>query len=130
MAIRDIPDQYADLERFNEEYERARFRRTEATKHVGRATRDMFLSWFPGLPQRFGSRAIYALMDERLLDAFGFPHPPHAVRTAVETSLRARGRLVAQLPARRSPHHRTLRRTKAYGREWRLEELGPNLDTS
>ena len=76
MAIRDIPDGYAELERFNEEYERERFRRTEATERVGRATRDMFLAWFPGLPRRFGSQAIYALMDDRLLDAFGFPHPP------------------------------------------------------
>ncbi len=130
MAIRDIPDQYAELERFNEEYERERFRRTEATGRVGLATRDLFLSWFPGLPRRFGSQAIYALMDERLLDAFGFPHPPQALRTAVESSLRARGRLVAQLPARRSPRHRTLRRTKTYGREWQLEELGPSPDAS
>jgi hypothetical protein len=130
MAIRDIPDQYAELERFNEEYERERFRRTAATERVGRATRDMFLSWFPGLPRRFGSQAIYALMDERLLDAFGFPHPPQALRTAVESSLRARGRLVAQLPSRRTPRHRTLRRTKTYGREWQLEELGPSPDAS
>jgi ER-bound oxygenase mpaB/B'/Rubber oxygenase, catalytic domain len=130
MAIRDIPDGYAELEEFNEEYEREHFRRTEATERVGRATRDMFLSWFPAVSRRFGSRGIYALMDERLLDAFGFPHPPHAVRTAVETTLRVRGRLVAELPARRGPRHRTLRRTKTYGREWQLEELGPNLDAS
>jgi hypothetical protein len=49
MAIREIPDDYAELERFNEEYERQRFRRTEATERVGLATRDLFLSWFPGL---------------------------------------------------------------------------------
>jgi len=126
MAIRGIPGEYAELERFNEEYERERFRRTEATERVGRATRDMFLSWFPGLPRRFGAQAIYALMDERLLDAFGFPHPAPALRTAVETSLRARGRFVALLPARRRPRHRTQRRTRTYGREWQLERLGPS----
>ena len=47
---------------------------------MGRATRDMFLAWFPGLPRRFGSQAIYALMDDPLLDAFGFPHPPPPFR--------------------------------------------------
>jgi hypothetical protein len=128
MAIWEIPDQYAELERFNDEYERERFRRTEATERVGHATRDMFLAWFPGLTRRFGSQAIYALMDERLLDAFGFPRPPLALRTAIESSLLARGRLVAQFPVRRSPRHRTLRRTKTYGREWQLEELGPSPD--
>jgi len=125
MAIRDVPEEYAELERFNDEYERERFARTEATERVGCATRDMFLGWFPGLPTRFGSQAIYALMDERLLDAFGFPHPSPALRSAVEASLRARGRVLARLPAPRRPRHRTRRRTRTYVRDWRLEELGP-----
>jgi hypothetical protein len=86
----------------------------------------MFLAWFPGLPRRFGAQAIYALMDEPLLEAFGFPRPPRALRTAVEGSLRARGRLVARLPARRSPRHRTQRRTRTYGRKWWLDQLGPS----
>ena len=126
MAIGGIPETYSELELLNEEYERERFRRTEATERVGRATRDMFLAWFPGLPRRLGAQAIYALMDEPLLEAFGFPRPPRALRVAVESSLRARGRLVAALPHRRSPRHRTRRRTRTYGREWRLEELGPS----
>jgi hypothetical protein len=127
MAIKDIPASYDELERYNEEYERERFRRTEATERVGRATRDMFLAWFPGVPRRFGAQAIYALMDEPLLDAFGFPHPPRMLRTAVERSLRTRGRIVASLPPRRRPRLRTRRRTRTYGREWQLETLGPEL---
>jgi hypothetical protein len=125
MAIREIPERYAELEAFNEEYERRHVRRTEQSERVGRATRDMFLAWFPWLPKRFGAQAIYALMDDRLLDAFGFPHPPRALRATVETSLRVRGRLVALLPARRRPRLRTKRRTRTYGREWQLEKLGP-----
>jgi len=125
MAIREIPETYEDFERFNEEYERREFRRTEASRRVGIATRDMFLTWFPGLPRRFGAQAIYALMDEPLLDAFGFPHPPRAVRAVVENGLRARARLVAALPARRRPRLRVQRRTKTYGRDWRVETLGP-----
>jgi hypothetical protein len=125
MAIREIPESFDDFERFNVEYEQERFRRTPESEHVGRATRDMFLAWFPGLPKRFGAQAIYALMDEPLLDAFGFPQPPRALRAAVETTLRTRARLVALLPPRRSPRLRTRRRTRTYGRRWRLEELGP-----
>jgi mpaB/rubber oxygenase-like protein len=125
MAIRDIPGSYGELERFNEEYERERFKRTPAAERVGAATRDMFLAWSPWLPRRFGAHAIYALMDERLLDAFGFPQPPRAVRAAVETALRARARLVAALPPRRGPRLRTHRRTRTYGRNWSLESLGP-----
>jgi hypothetical protein len=125
MAIREIPERYEDLERFNVDYEREHFRRTAEAARVGRATRDMFLAWFPGLPKRFGAKAIYALMDEPLLDAFGFPRPPRLVRTTVENALRARARAVALLPPRRRPRLRTKRRTRTYGRDWRLEELGP-----
>jgi hypothetical protein len=85
----------------------------------------MFLAWFPWLPKRLGAQAIYALMDERLLDAFGFPRPPSALRATVEAALQARARLVALLPTRRRPRLRTRRRTRTYGRRWELEELGP-----
>ena len=125
MAIKEIPASYEELERLNGEYERRHFRRTEPSERVGRATRDMFLAWFPGLPKRFGAQAIYALMDEPLLDAFGFPRPPRALRATVETALRARARAVAMLPPRRRPRLRTKRRTRTYGRDWRLEDLGP-----
>jgi hypothetical protein len=129
MAIREIPETYEDFERFNEEYERREFRHTEASRRVGTSTRDMFLAWFPGLPRRFGAQAIYALMDEPLLEAFGFPKPPRAVRVAVENGLRARARIVARLPARRSPRLRVQRRTKTYGRDWHVEDLGPAKPT-
>lgn len=127
MAIRGVPEQYGDFEQFNEEYEREHFARSPAAERVGAATRDMFLAWFPGLPKRFGAQAIYALMDDRLLAAFGFPRPPRVVRAAVEGALRARGRVVALLPARRRPRLRTRRKTRTYGRDWELEGLGPEL---
>jgi hypothetical protein len=125
MAIRGIPERYEDFERFNEEYEARHFARSPAAERVGEATRDMFLAWFRWLPRRFGAQAIYALMDDRLLAAFGFPQPPSVVRAAVEGAVRARSRLVALLPARRRPRLRTTRSTRTYGREWDLESLGP-----
>ena len=129
MAIRDIPDDVRGARAVQRGVRAASASGApRPTERVGRATRDMFLAWFPGLPKRFGSQAIYALMDERLLDAFGFPHPPRALRTAVESALRTRGRVVALLPPRRSPRLRTRRRTRTYGREWQLETLGPELE--
>lgn len=129
MAIKEIPESYGELERFNAEYEQRNFRRTDEARRVGVATRDLFLAWFPGLPRRFGASAIYALMDEPLLDAFGFPNPPRAVRAAVEGALRARARFVSVLPPRRRPRLRAQRRTRTYGRDWRVDELGPTKPT-
>ncbi|MEK6274631.1 MAG: oxygenase MpaB family protein [Actinomycetota bacterium] len=130
MAIKEIPTSYADFECFNEEYERRNFRYTDEARRVGLATRDMFLAWFPGLPKRFGAPAIQALMDDALLEAFGFAKPPRAVRAAVENALRARARVTAVLPARRRPRLRVQRRTRTYGRDWRVEELGPPKPTT
>ena len=125
MAIRDVPERYEEFERFNEEYEKRHFAHSAAAERVGGATRDMLLAWFPWLPRRFGAHAIYALMDDRLLAAFGFPQPPSIVRAAVKGALRARARTVALLPARREPRLRTRRQTRTYGRRWKVESLGP-----
>jgi ER-bound oxygenase mpaB/B'/Rubber oxygenase, catalytic domain len=125
MAIKDIPERYEDFERYNVEYERERFARTDAGQRVGLATRDMFLAWFPFLPKRVGAPALYAVMDDALLDAFGFPRPPRVLRRAVEASLRARARAVRLLPPRRRPRVRTGMRRRSYPRGWELDQLGP-----
>ena len=84
MAIKDIPETFEELERYNVEYERANFRYAESNARVARASRDMFLAWFPGMPKRLGAQAIAALMDDRLREAIGFPRPPRAIVRAVE----------------------------------------------
>src|SRR6266571_7807804 len=47
MAIKEIPSTFEELERYNVEYERANFRFAESNARVARASRDMFLAWFP-----------------------------------------------------------------------------------
>jgi hypothetical protein len=125
MAIRELPERYDEFERFNVEYERERFASTPASRRVGLATRDMFLAWFPWVPKGFGAPALYAVMDDRLLDAFGFPRPQPFLRRAVEIALRARAQAVRLLPPRRGPRLRTTQRRRSYPRGWRLEGLGP-----
>ena len=125
MAITEIPPTYEEFEQYNVEYERSNFRFTESNARVARASRDMFLAWFPGLPKRFGAHAIAALMDDRLRDAIGFPRPPRPLVYAVEGALRARGRAIRLLPPRRKPKLRTQLRHRTYPQGYRVEELGP-----
>ena len=130
MAIDDIPATLEELDAFNRRFEDERFAYTDEGRRVGIATRDLFVSWFPWLPRRLGERAIHALLDERLLDAFGLPHPTAAERRAVEGALRARARLVRLLPPRRKPRLRTELKRRSYPRGYRIEELGPPAATS
>jgi hypothetical protein len=130
MAIRGIPDEYDEFERFNRDYERSRFRRTDASVRVGEATRDMFAAWFPGFPRALVEQGIAALMDEPLREAFGFRRPSKVIRAAAIGGLRARSRLVRLVPSRRRPRLRTQMRHRSYPRGYRLDELGPPVATS
>lgn len=125
MAIEGIPERFEEFERFNRDYERERFASTDEGRRVAAATRSMFLAWFPWLPRPLGELAISAMLDEPVLDAFGFPRPPRWLRRSVEVGLRARSRAVRALPPRRRPRLRTEMRRRTYGRRPEIEQLGP-----
>jgi hypothetical protein len=125
IAIDEIPATLDELDAFNRRYEQERFGYTDGGRRVGIATRDLFVSWFPWLPRSLGRRAIHALLDDRLLDAFGLPHPTPAERRAVEAALRARACVVRLLPPRRKPRLLTEVKRRSYPSGYRIEELGP-----
>jgi ER-bound oxygenase mpaB/B'/Rubber oxygenase, catalytic domain len=125
MGIRDIPEDYETFERFNVQFEHDHFAYTDAGHRVGAATRDMFLGWFPGVPLRLGRPMVHALLDEPLLDALGFPHPPRALRSMAIASLKARSLALRVMPPRRKPRLRTQERHRSYPDHWQIEELGP-----
>jgi hypothetical protein len=125
MHIRDIPDDYDAFERFNVAYERDHFRPTPAATRVGSATRDMMLGWFPRWLRPVARTALYALMDEPMRQAFGFPRPNALARGLVLLALRLRAKVLQYLPARRGPHLRTADVHVSYPAGYRIEELGP-----
>jgi hypothetical protein len=131
MNIKAIPTNLADLDRYNREYEQAHFHYTPANRQLAATLRDTYLGWY--IPRPLWPLAhpfVYAMMDEPLLAAFGFPRPAPVLRRLVETAVRARARLVRQLPARHKPRVRTLggihHRTYPHG--YRIEELGPRIE--
>jgi hypothetical protein len=131
MNIQGLPADRAAFEHFNREYERTHFRYTDASHRVGVATRDLLLSWYlPGPLRRLGEPFAHALMDDPLLEAFGFPRPPPGLRWLVEGTLRLRARLVRLLPPRRRPRLRTALPRPTYPRGYRIEELGPTRSPS
>jgi hypothetical protein len=125
MGIREIPDDSAVFERFNIDYEREQFRYAESNARVGGATRDLFLSWFPRVLRPLARPAIYALMDDSLIDSFGFPRPSPAMRRLVDRSMRLRAWCLRRMPPRRRPRLRTELRHRSYPGGYRIEDLGP-----
>src|SRR5262249_37487530 len=125
MGIRDIPADYPELEHYNIDYERRHYRYTETNARVGAATVELFASWFPHSSRPLVRRAIYALLDEALIDGFGFPHPSARRRRLAGAGFRMRARFAGGLPARRRPRLRTEMTHPSYPHGYRIEELGP-----
>lgn len=125
MNIQEIPREYEVFEQFNRDYERSHFRFTEANQRVGVATRELFVGWFPLMPAWLTRRAIHALLDEPLLEAFGFERAPGPLRWLVSSGLKLRAWGLRFLPARRTPRLRTESAHPSYPDGYRIEELGP-----
>lgn len=125
MNIGDIPVGYDDFERFNKDYEREHYRFTEANRRVGAATRELFASWFPRFLAPVVRSAIYALLDDRLIEAFGFPQPSRLMRRLVPGALRLRARFVRLLPPLKEPRLRTEMGHPTYPQGYVIEHLGP-----
>ena len=47
---------------------------------------------------------IYAMLDDAMIEAFGFPKPLPVTRRVLRGGLKLRGRVVRWLPPRREPH--------------------------
>jgi hypothetical protein len=103
MGIRDVPGDYAGFERLLEDYEREHFRFDRAGRRVADSTMRLMLGFYPPGTTRAVDAFSRAVMDDRLLEAFGYRRPPRLVRGAARAGLRTRARLEALLPARREP---------------------------
>lgn len=125
MGITNIPESYDAFEAWSRAYERAQFRFAETNHRIGASTRDLFAAWFPRLFTPIVRYSIYAMLDDSMIAAFGFPRPLPLTRPLLRAALTLRGRFVRWLPARRAPHFFTDSRNRTYPRGYRISELGP-----
>jgi hypothetical protein len=124
MNISDMPPTLESLEEWSRAYEAANFRFTESNRRVADYTLDLFLSWFPRPSRPLVRRAMLAILDDALLDAFGYERPGGVARTLVDFALRTRAIVIRFLPRRRSPHLVTRERMRSYPHGYVLTDLG------
>lgn len=125
MGIKDIPDDLADIMRFNEDYEAANFRYAETNRRIGEKTRDLLLGFY--LPRWLfwaGRPAVYAFLDRPLRDSMGFPAAPGWLGHLLGGVLALRGLLLRLLPQRRKPRRLTRVPRPSYPEGYQIEELG------
>ena len=107
------------------DYERATFRYTETNRKIGEATRDLFAGWYPKALGPAVRHGIYALLDDSMLEAFGFPRPHPLLRRLVAGSLALRGRVVRFFPPRRTPSFFTDCRNRTHPAGYAIAHSGP-----
>jgi hypothetical protein len=125
MGIQQIPETYATFEAFNTAFERDRFRYAGTNARVGAATRDLFMSWFPPLLRPLVKMGVYAMLDEPVRAAFGFPRAPAIVRVLGESGLRARAWALRWFPPRQQPYLYVEQRHRSYPAGYAISDLGP-----
>jgi hypothetical protein len=85
------------------------------------------VGWFPYLLRPLVRRVIRAVLDDAIIEAFGFPRPSSIMRRLVTRSLQLRGRLSGWLPARQQPRLCTELRHRSYPAGYEIGRLGPRI---
>ncbi|GAA1281138.1 oxygenase MpaB family protein [Saccharothrix xinjiangensis] len=102
MGIKEVPETYEAFRDFKRAYEAEHFTYSDTNRRIGQYTLDLFCSWYPA-PKPLTSRAVLAMLDARMLSAFGFDPQPPWLTTLAHHALRLRAHTVRLLPPRREP---------------------------
>lgn len=126
MRIKDIPDTYMEFEKFSQNYEDAMFSNVEVTQRIANPTRDLLLSFY--LPRqlfKYGEPLVYAIMDDKLVKAMGYPEPGKMARTIAEGAMSARAKLLKVLPKNKSPKIDSLLQYRSHPDGYTVKDIGP-----
>ncbi len=125
MGIKDLPETYEAFEHFNRDYERRYFQYNQYSHRIGTATINVFLNWYPAFTRPLVRQCLYALMDEPMQRAFGFPQASGWAKALTFGALKLRARVLRRLPPRRKPRLYTQERSRTYPNGYEIERLGP-----
>lgn len=128
MGIEGIPETLEAYDSFNKAHEAKYFRYDEANRRLGEATLRIFLDWYPAPLRPLVREVLYCLMDDPLLEAFGFPKPHSALRFMVQRSLWLGQKLIRFMPPRRKPFSFVDQPNRSYPQGFQVAKLGPQFE--
>ena len=127
MAIKDIPESFAEFERLLDDYEREHFAFDPGGRRVADSTLDLMTTFPPNSygPSWLVKRFAFALMDEPLLCAFHYPVPTRWERSFFRGAMKLRATLLRLAPARSRPKWvSTYGYYRTYPAGYEIEQLG------
>jgi dephospho-CoA kinase len=128
MGIADLPITLEELLARNQRVEATVFAAAASNRRVADATLSMLLSGWPAPPSRLLAGVLRGVLPDSVATSLGWEPAPVWLQRLVRHALRARSRLLngwqRLQPPRRSRFY-SERPTPSYGRQFRLEQLGP-----
>jgi len=126
MNIKDIPGNFDEMKKFNEEYEAAHFGFTEGSRKVADATLNLFLGWYvPRFMFPVFRPVLFCFMDDALLNAFHYKKPSTLLKALVNGLMQFRNVFTRFIPLRTKPVLRTKREPiVSYPKGYEVKNLG------
>jgi hypothetical protein len=125
MGIKEVPETYEGFAELMDAYERDNFAYDAGAQRVADHTLGLLTTFYPRPLRTSVDLFSRSLMDESLIQAFGFEEPGRVARWVADTSLRLRGHFVALLPPRRKPVYvHQMPRIKSYPGGFMISDLG------
>lgn len=125
MNIKNIPDTYEAFEQFNIDYEREHYAFDLANQRIANATIEIMQSWYPSFLSPIIREVIYAMIDEPLRQAFGFPKGKQLLKWGATFGLTLVAKILRYMPPRTEPFSYTKSPNRSYPNGYDLEKLGP-----
>lgn len=125
MGIKNIPDTYEKFEQYNIDYERENYAFDPANRRVADGTINIMLGWYPAFLHPIVRQAIYAMIDDPLREAFGYPKAHPFFRWAVPVGLKMLAQIIKRMPPRTIPYSLTSIPTPSHPNGYEIEQLGP-----
>ncbi len=125
MGIKDIPDTYEKFEQYNIDYERNNYAYDPANRRVADGTIQIMLDWYPKFLHPIIREVIYAMIDDPLRKAFGYPKAHAVLRWSVPMGLKLLAQIVKRMPPRKEPYLLTQMSTPSHPHGYEIEKLGP-----
>ncbi|WP_278257529.1 hypothetical protein [Nocardioides convexus] len=103
MGIKDVPETYDGFMHLLDDYERAHFDFDAGGRRVADSTLALMTTFYPRPLRKPVEVFSRALMDEPLLDAFGYAEPGPLARKVSRAAMKARARVLKHTPSHRKP---------------------------
>ncbi|MFM7549622.1 MAG: dephospho-CoA kinase, partial [Cyanobacteriota bacterium] len=128
MGIADLPTTLEELLALNQRVEASVFAAAASNRRVADATLEMLLADWPAFLRPPLAGLLRGVLPEAVTTTLGWSAAPAWLRWGLGLGLRARSRLLNGWQRLRPPHRSRFyseRPTPTYGRQFRLEQLGP-----